>query len=244
MSLLGTLSFAELAAACGAVCLGAIVQGSVGFGIGLVAAPLLMLLDPMLVPGPILFCGLCLAGLMTIRDGKAMDLNGVKWGVAGRLVGTVVAGAVLSNVPKQELTVLLGSLVLLAVGLSISGLHLPATPWTLVGAGTLSGFMSTIASIGGPPMALLFQRRSGARIRSTMAGFFFVGTLVSLVTLVLVGEFWRDEMLVSLVLLPGMLMGFVVSRKVHRFLDRGYMRVGVLTVSAASGLAAILRQIA
>jgi hypothetical protein len=52
----------KLLAACAAVTIGSTVQGSVG--LGLVAAPILALIDPMLIPGPILLCGLVLTLLM------------------------------------------------------------------------------------------------------------------------------------------------------------------------------------
>jgi hypothetical protein len=54
----------KLLAACAAVTIGSTVQGSVGLGLGLVAAPILALIDPMLIPGPILLCGLVLTLLM------------------------------------------------------------------------------------------------------------------------------------------------------------------------------------
>jgi len=241
--MIGTLTPVELLAACAAIAAGATVQGSVGFGLGLVAAPLLVLIDPALVPGPVLFCSLATVVLMAARERREMDVTGVKWGVAGRLFGTLAAAAVLSSVPKEEMAVLLGGLVLLAVALSASGLHLPHTLWTLISAGALSGFMSTIASTGGPPMALLYQKAPGARLRSTMAGFFIVGTILSIAALAVVGQFGLIELLSSLVLLPGVLIGFALSTKARALLDRGYTRTGVLVVSAASSIAAILRQV-
>ena len=39
-----------------AVTVGSILQGSVGFGLGMVAAPVLAFLEPQLVPAPLLIC--------------------------------------------------------------------------------------------------------------------------------------------------------------------------------------------
>ncbi len=52
------MSGTELALAIAVVALGAAVQGSVGFGANLVAAPLLTLIDPSLVPVPIVVAAL------------------------------------------------------------------------------------------------------------------------------------------------------------------------------------------
>ena len=238
-----TLTPVELIVACAVVTVAATLQGSVGFGFGLVTAPILALVDSSLVPGSTLFCGLVLSLLVTYRERRAMDLLGVKWGLVGRLLGTVVAAGTLSILPRQETTVALGVLVLLAVALSASGLHVHLTHWTLIGAGALSGFMSTVASTGGPPFALLYQRAPGARLRSTMAALLTFGTIISIAALALVGRFGLTEFLSSLALVPGVLVGFALSTRTLALLDRGYTRVAVLTVSAASSVAVIIRQV-
>ena len=57
-----------LLAACTIVAFSAILQGSVGFGFSIVAAPLLILLDRRLVPGPLLLAGLLLVIFLTFRE--------------------------------------------------------------------------------------------------------------------------------------------------------------------------------
>jgi uncharacterized membrane protein YfcA len=231
----------ELLAACAVVTLGSAVQGSVGLGLGLVAAPILALIDPMLVPGPILLCGLVLTLLMSYRERRAMDIPGLKWGVVGRILGTLVAVVVLTNVPREEMTLIFGGLVLFAVVLSASGLHVSPTKWPLISAGALSGFMGTTSNTGGPPIALVYQHAPGARLRSTISGFFVLGTIMSLLALVAVGRFGRYEFWSALTFLPGVLIGFLLSARTLSLLDRGYTRAAVLTLSAVSGAIVILR---
>jgi len=233
----------KLLAACAAVTIGSTVQGSVGLGLGLVAAPILALIDPMLVPGPILLCGLVLTLLMSYRERRAMDIGGLKWGVVGRILGTLVAVVVLTNVPKEEMTLVFGGLVLFAVALSASGLHVSPTMWTLLSAGALSGFMGTASNTGGPPIALVYQHAPGARLRSTLSGFFALGTITSLVALVAVGRFGRYEFWSALMFLPGVLIGFLLSARTLTLLDRGYTRAAVLTLSAVSGAIVILHEL-
>ena len=233
----------KLLAACAAVTIGSALQGSVGLGLGLVAAPILALIDPMSVPGPILFCGLALTLLMSYRERQAMDVSGLKWGVVGRFLGTLVAVVVLANAPKREMTLAFGALVLFAVALSASGLHVRPTTWALLSAGALSGFMGTTSNTGGPPIALLYQKAPGARLRSTISGFFVLGTIMSLLALVAVGRFGRYEFWSALALLPGVLIGFVLSARTLPILDRGYTRAAVLTISAVSGAIVILREV-
>jgi uncharacterized membrane protein YfcA len=231
----------KLLAVCAVLTIGCALQGSVGFGFALVSAPILVLIDPSLVPGPLLFCGLVLTVLMSYRERQAMDVSGLKWGILGRLPGTFVALVVLTNVPEKKMMLILGALVLFAVALSVSGLHISPTTWTLLSAGVLSGFMGTTASIGGPPIALLYQNAPGARLRSTLSGYFALGTTLSLLALAAVGRFGRDEFWSALALLPGVLIGFILSARTRQLLDRGYTRAAVLMVSAASGAIVILR---
>jgi uncharacterized membrane protein YfcA len=233
----------ELLAACAAVTVGATLQGAVGIGLGLIAAPIFVLIDPSLVPGPILFCGLALTILMSYRERQAIDVFGLKWGVAGRLLGTLVAVVVLTNIPREGMTLVLGALVLFAVALSASGLRVNPTIWTLISAGALSGFMGTTSNLGGPPIALLYQNAPGARLRSTISGFFVLGTIISLLALVAVGHFGRYEFWSALALLPGVLIGFMLSARTLPLLDRGYTRAAILAVSAVSGAIVLLRQL-
>jgi len=233
----------ELLVACAAMTIGAALQGAVGIGLGLIAAPILVLIAPSLVPGPILFCGLVLTILMSYRERQAMDISGLKWGVVGRLLGTLVAVVVLVNVPQKEMTLTFGALVLFAVALSASGLRVNPTMWTLISAGALSGFMGTTSNLGGPPIALLYQNASGARLRATISGFFVLGTIISLLALVAAGRFGRYEFWSALAFLPGVLIGFILSARTLPLLDRGYTRAAILAVSAVSGAIVILREL-
>lgn len=228
--------------ACAVIGVGAALHGTVGFGMGLVAVPILTLIDPVFVPGSVLFSGLVLAGLMALRERRAMDVSGIKLGLVGRVVGTLVATVVLAQMPTVEgMSLLLGVLVLAAVLFSVSGWRVRPTTWALLGAGALSGFMGTVASVGGPPMALLYQDSSGERLRSTMSGFFIFGTLISLAGLMLAGRFGHAELVASLAIVPGVLAGFGLSRRALTSLDQRYVRPAVLAVSALSGAAVILR---
>jgi hypothetical protein len=123
----------------------------------------------------------------------------------------------------------------------VSGLHVEPRPASLLAGGALSGVMGTIAAIGGPPLALLYQHAPGARVRGTLSSIFLVGTIFSLAALVLVGRFGRDELRFTLALLPGMLFGFLVSRRIASRLDRGYTRPAVLTVASIAGIIVVTR---
>lgn len=223
------------------VAIGAALQGAVGFGLGLFAVPLLLLFAPELVPGPLLAASMVLTMFLAQHERGAIAWRDLGWALLGRVAGIVAAAALLATVSQTSLGLWSGVLVLVAVGLSASGLHVPPAPRSLVAAGALSGLLGTAVSIGGPPIALLYQREPGPRLRGTLAAFFLIGVGMSLVGLGVADHFGIVELRLAAYLVPGILLGFLVSRRAARFLDRGYTRPAILAISALSSLVVILR---
>lgn len=60
-------------------------------------------------------------------------------------------------------------MVLVAVALTGRVVRVPRRPGPLVGAGVVSRVTGTATSIGGSPLALMYQHESGPRVRATLA---------------------------------------------------------------------------
>lgn len=236
------ISGLDFAIATLAVFVGSVLQGAVGFGFAIVAAPVLFLVDPVWVPGPIIFSALVLTSLTAIREWDSIDHRGLAWGLAGRLPGSLAGAALVSSISAEQLATPLGLLVLLAVAISTSTIRFEPGPGTLFGAGLLSGFMGTASSIGGPPMALVYQYGPGDRLRATLAAFFVAGAVISLAALAAVGRFGATEAWLGAALVPGIILGFMASSRLKGLVDRGYTRSAVLAVAVASGMGVIIRQ--
>jgi uncharacterized membrane protein YfcA len=230
----------EIAAASAVIALGSLVQGGIGFGSLLIAAPLLVLIEPALVPGPALLSGFVLALLIAGRDRGGLEWRSVGWALGGRIPGSAVGALLLTVLPADGFPLLVGITVLGGVLASVTRLRLRPTRVTLTAAGFVSGITGTTTSVGGPPMALVYQHRAGEQLRATLSGFFVMGSLLSAATLALVGRFGAREIELGLLLLPATIAGFAVSGPLARSLDRGYTRAAVLGLSAGSGLVLIL----
>ena len=224
-----------------AVAAGSVLQGAVGFGANLVAVPLLVLIEPDLVPFPSLFGGLALNLLMVRRDGAQADRAGVLWLLAGRLPGTLAAIAVLAVVSGRTLDVVFGSLLVLAVAISTLPWRLPVRRGTMTGVGVASGFMATTVGIGGPPLALLYQHGRGITLRGTLAPVFTIGASTSLAALALAGHASWWHLRAGLILAPAAALGFACSAPLADRLDRGHTRTAVLVVSSLTALAVLIR---
>lgn len=229
----------EIAVVIGVSVIGAFVQGSVGFGHNLIAAPVLALVDDGFVPGPAIASAVLLTGLMAWRDHRGLHLGEIRTAMIGRIPATLLAAATVALLPGRPLAVLFAILVLAAVAMTASGLRMRPTSRTLVGAGALSGFMATTTSIGGPPMAMLYANEEGRRMRGTLAGFFLIGSGLSLVALALTGSYGFREVALTGWVVPGVVIGFLASAHGANRLDTGHTRTAVLAVSVLGALSVL-----
>lgn len=235
------ISLAALLIAYVIIIIGAAIQGSVGFGLGSFAVPLLVLVDPIFVPGPLLCLAFFLAVMVYRRDRNAVNLSDIKWGIVGRLIGTAIGASLLAYIPRAYTGPLIAVLVLIALLFIVGGFRLPLTSPNIVGIASLSGFMGTIGAIGGPPLALLYYDQEGARLRGTLSGIFIVGTVAAVTSLALVDRFGTDELIVAVSLMPAILIGFLASKYSAKFLDAGYLKRAILIVSGSAALFILVR---
>ncbi|GAA2315863.1 sulfite exporter TauE/SafE family protein [Nonomuraea roseoviolacea subsp. roseoviolacea] len=227
-----------------AVFVGAIVQGSVGFGLGLVAAPVLTLVDPGVMPGAMQVANMTLPLLTLAAEWRRVDWRGLGFAVLGRLPGSAVGAVIVVHVSTHALGVLVGVMVLVAVVLTASALAVPRNGATIAGAGFVSGVTGTATGIGGPPIALVYQHAKGPQIRATLAMFFFLSAAQSLVILAAVDRLPARALVTGGVLLVPMALGFAVSGPLRRHLDGGKVRTAVLAVAATSAVVLITQSLA
>ena len=236
------MSIAGLAVAAIALAVGGLLQGSIGFGFGTFAAPLLALVDPRFVPGPLLCTALVVTLLVAWRERVALQMGEIGWAVLGRIPGAAIGTVAVAFLPREGISIALAVVVLSVVVVSVGNVRLRRTTWTLVGAGVASGAMSTTTSVGGPPLALLYQDAPGPALRGTLSGFFLVGVTVSLTGLWLAGELHASDVRWGALMVVPMLIGYAFSRRVARFLDRGWSRWAVLGVCAVSSVVLLVRE--
>jgi uncharacterized membrane protein YfcA len=233
----------EFAVALGLATLGSAIQGAVGFGLAVITAPVMILLNShsVFVPGPLLLAAMILTVLMAYRERTDVAFREVGIAAVGRVVGMLPAAAAMSVLDQRYYSVLFAALILLGIAMSVSGWHWRPTPGNLLVASTMSGFSGTVSSVGGPPLALVYQHERGPHIRGTMSAIFTLGTVISLSGLWAADKFGQNELLAGLLLAPGVLLGFFVSRYLIGVVDGAYLRPLILAVSGVSALVILLR---
>lgn len=237
------VTLTELIAATALVTVGSAVQGSVGFGLGGLAAPLLLLVNPVFVPGPILFAGFLILVVSAYQHRDAVIRRDVALGTIGRLVSIVPAVYVIRTFSGPDYDLLFAALVILAVVISACGWVAAPTPRNVVIASMISGFAGTVSCAGGPPMALVYQRETGPRIRGTLSALFIIGTIISLFSLWLGGHFGYPQLLLGALLVPGTIAGIILSQFAIMQIDHRHTRLMVLSVSVISAIVIILRNL-
>jgi uncharacterized membrane protein YfcA len=232
------------AVACVAVVMiGAALQGSIGIGLGLLAAPVLGLVDPDFVPAAISVSVVPLTVSMATRERGHIDSSGMGWAIAGRVPGVVVGAWMASAAGHRAIALVVGISVLFAVTASLRGTRFTPTTRNLFLAGGASGFTGTAAGVGGPPMALTYQHADPRVMRATLAAFFTVGAAMSITSLAISGVLGRRELQLSALLVPGVIAGVVLSRYTVAKLPADRVRPFVLGVCAASAIALLVDEV-
>lgn len=225
------------------VVLGSLVQTSTGMGFGMIAAPLLALVSLQYVPGPMLFINVFLSLLM-LGDGRAKVVQKeVAFLLPTILLGTVLGAAIIMLVPTDTLGVLLALLILLAVAVTIFSKALALTSRNLMICGVSVGIMGTTVGIPGAPLVVLYQNERIEKTRPTMALIFTFSYITSLIALSFAGVFSVNLALLGLLLLPGLIVGYVIGKQVREYLIKAIGRYLMLSIASAGAVLLLLKSV-
>lgn len=226
----------EYALIAGVIFLAACLQASTGFGMGMLAAPVVAMVDPTLLPATLILLALLVTILVTVRERQHLDLRGTGWALMGRIPGSFLGAWLVAVLSKEGLAWVVVVVVLTGLVLALKGWAPRPVRVNLIAAGAASGMMGTATSIGGPPMALVWQGHQGSRLRGTMSAFFMVGSAISLASLGVAGAVTAEILTLALWMVPAVLGGYLASRFVNRFLNAARLRMLALGASAMGSL--------
>lgn len=226
-----------------AVVLAAALQASIGFGMGMLAAPVVALFDPGLVPGTLIILAVVVTLMVVFTERQHIDLSGTGWALTGRVPGTIAGALLVAAMPERWLALLLAFVVLLGVVLTSAGWRPAPIRPNLVMAGATSGLLGTATSIGGPPMALVWQGKQGPGYRGTISGFFLVGSAFSVLALAVTGSITPTILVAVALLAPAPVIGYGLSRLVNRHLSPARLRRTAISVSCFGALLLIGQQV-
>lgn len=240
-ALLHEIGAGNLLLAFGIVAVGAMTQFAIGMGLNLFSVGALALIHPALSPGPVLMLSFLLSVLASLSLRRDIEGRMLAVSAAGLTVGSVIAVVILLWLGAEGLPRALGAIIVAGVALSVAGFSCAVSTRNVLVATTAAGIMGTIAGTHGAPVALLYQREEPRRVRAALLPLFAVANPLALAGLAFAGFFGMRELMASVLLLPGLLAGYLAAPLLVRLLSPAAVRAGLLAISALSGLLLILK---
>lgn len=225
------------------VFLGALTQSLIGFGLAVVASPLLYIVDPQLVPGPVIAMGFTISLLTLFRERGHLEFNGLQYALIGRVPGGFIGASLLLFAPQPILGLSIAAIVAVAVILSLYKFSLPVNKKTLFGAGVVSGIFGNIAAIGGPPMAILLSGKDASQFRAALSAFFIFSSTIAMVILAITGLLELKHLWLSLLLLPSVLLGYLVAGRLVGRVDKEKTKMATLVLCSISALVLTVKSV-
>lgn len=204
-------------------------KGGLGGTLGALATPLMALVMP---SGRVI--GLVLPILM-FADVFAVTLHWGNWNrklilllLPGSLLGVTIGTFLITNAPTRTLRVLLGVIVLIFVAYKVFEKRIMAffsyegRDWHGLVAGMVTGFSSSLAHIGGPPVSiyLLMEKVTPSVFIATSALFFFILNWIKVPYYIYARQFDAQLMWQIAWLMPLVPLGVWVGKWAANKLDR------------------------
>lgn len=218
---------------------GCAIQTAVGFGMAVIAAPLIMLLQPQWVPFVLTFTALTLSVMNAWHQRAHLQFSMVLPAAISRIPGTVVGAWFLVSISLAWLHLVVAICVLLGVLVSLINIRFEATATRMSIAGFFSGFMGTTTSIGGPPMALVLQHADPKTVRANLGFYFAYACVISMISYAITGLLTWSVMLTCVSFFPSAVLGFALGKRLHGKVEGEHFRFVILFLCGAASLIAL-----
>jgi uncharacterized membrane protein YfcA len=226
-----------------------VLRGFTGFGFGLAAVPLLSLALPPAQVVPFVVVLQVVVGVGGLRSSwRHCDWRSVAGLAPGLVAGIPLGLLILTSLPPNPVRLVIGLVIAGSVVLLAKGVHLPSKPSAAitVSVGLVSGVVSGLSSMGGPPIVvyLLALGHSAAIVRATSIVFFMLSGMVSMVPMSLSGLIDRDVLIWSALAVPVLFGGsWLGTWGFHRARPHHHRLTALVVLSVLSAVL-ILRALA
>ena len=238
----------ELAMGLAAVLLGALALGTVGFGMGLVMAPVMLLLVP---PQPavviINFLVVVVTALTLAQTWRHLRLRAAWPFVVAGMPPVPVGVLLLDAANPTALRLVIGALILALGVMSLFRLRLPGARgrWAGPAVGFLTTLSTTTLSIGGLLAGLyaMEQDWTPAGIRATLALYFLLAGLLGCALYAGVGLAGRETLYNVGILLPALFVGAAAAGLLARRMSRRVFRYVALFIIIGGSVVVLGREL-
>jgi uncharacterized membrane protein YfcA len=223
------------------ITLACFVQAVAGFGLPMIATPVLVALFGIRAAVPLMaIIILELQIFMIVRYHMALNIRTV-WRISvAAVLGIPIGVLFLSRIPEAITITLLGLILIFYVLYSLFNLPVPALnrPTWAYFIGFLSGVGGGAYNIAAPPIIIYAdtQRWGPELFKANLQGCFLIITVVAILTHTLSGNVTGDILQKSLITLPFVLVGALAGFYLDRFINPAVFRKIVLVLLLILGI--------
>lgn len=223
------------------ITLACFVQAVAGFGLPMIATPVLVALFGIRATVPLMaIIILELQLFMIVRYHTALNIRTVWRYSAAAVVGIPVGVLFLSRIPDVITVTLLGLVLIFYVLYSSLRFPVPAlnNPHWVYLFGFLSGMGGGAYNMAAPPMIIYgtTQRWEPQLFKANLQGCFLIITVVAILTHALSGNVTGDVLQKSLIAIPFVMLGSLAGFSLDRFINPAFFRKIVLGLLLILGI--------
>ena len=212
-----------------------------GVSPGTIISPFLALISYTMVPIPTMIASLTLTVPMFIKYKKSIDIKSIFVILSGSILGILIIIFIMQFILISNINLLLGSLVLLAVFISLIMPNISPRGKLAFLSGIISSIMGGLAGVGGQILALLYQNEKIETIKASLSLIYVIWTIF-----LLIGFYYSDNLNISqlwlgLYLTPGFILGFFISPLFVSKFNPKYAKPTILWLSAIGGVMLIVK---
>lgn len=211
-----------------AIFFAAFIQSITGFGLVIIAAPLLMFFYEPKLTVPIMLLIACSSNAVQgFFARRQANYALIRWLYLGMLLGQPIGFFFFSAISNDALKVFINAVVLLTLLLmQLAHRRIEERRRNTVITGMLSGFTAITTGMGGLPFLiyLAYTSMPPNTFRATCFVYFFLGNATSLISY-LIGGFPLTEAFNEFIyLLPALAVGIIAGRECIRFMPAALLR--------------------
>ena len=223
-----------------AIFFAAFIQSITGFGLVIIAAPLLMFFYEPKLTVPIMLLLACSGNAVQgFLMRKQANLPLVRWMYLGMLAGQPIGFFFFTYISNDALKVFINVVVLLSLLLmQISHRRIPECRRNTIITGILSGFTAITTGMGGLPFLiyLAYTKMSAESFRATCFVFFLCCNITSLACYLIGGHSLTPAFAEVGYLLPALAIGLALGHVLARFIPTSLLRRLIFFILYATSL--------
>ncbi|MCF7810266.1 sulfite exporter TauE/SafE family protein [bacterium] len=225
--------------------LGALTQGTTGFGFGLISIPvLIMMLPPVMVIPILTLISLILTTIVLYETRKHIQIKRITPLIISGICGLPFGAYILKTIDPNILKIIIGFIIVAFSIAQIKGYKRTVKNEGLafLPIGFTSGLLNTSTALSGPPVILFFINQDVKKevFRANIITYFTVVNIFSIIVLLLNGVITESVIKYSLVFLPSVLMGVTAGIKLSKKVNENVFRKIALIIVSIAGLISII----